>query len=75
MPNLLCYFGCNKNLKLSVFSCPKNDLLKGTWEKNLGVNLKHNNVICEKHFNCNDIERQVIKRGHDGNIIFSVSIK
>lgn len=73
MPNLFCFFGCNKNSKLSVFSCPKNDVLKAQWETNLGIKLKNNFVICENHFDSNDIERQVIKKDHNGKIIFSVS--
>lgn len=75
MPNFFCFFGCNKNSKLSVFCCPKNDELKAQYENNLGIKLKNNFVICENHFNSNDIVRQVIKKDQKGNIIFSVSIK
>lgn len=52
-----------------------NDVLKARWETNLGINLKNNVVICKKHFNSGGIERQVIKKDHGGNIIFSMSIK
>lgn len=61
IPNLFCFFGWNKNSKLSEFCYPKNYLFKAQWETNLGIKLKHNFVICENHFNINDIERREIK--------------
>jgi len=73
MPNLFCFFGCNKNSKLSVsrtLVIPKMMSLKPN-KTNLGIKLKNNFVICENHFNSNDIERQVIKKDQKGNIIFS----
>jgi len=57
MPNLFCFFGCNKHSKLSVISCPKNDVLKVQGKTNLGIRLKNNCVICENHFNSDDREQ------------------
>lgn len=37
----------------SSFGVPKNEL--GTWEKALGIKLKHNSRVCEKHFKSDDI--------------------
>ena len=58
IPNLFCFFGCNKNSKLSVFRCPKNDLFKAQWETNLGIKLKNNYVICENNFD-SDFRRDI----------------
>lgn len=75
MPNLICCFGCNKTKKMSIFTCPKDVLIKTQWENNLGIILKKNYVICENHFIPDDIEKKIIKKDAQGNIIFSVSIK
>lgn len=57
-----------------MLSCSKNEVILVQWETNLRVNLKHNSEVCEKHFDFNNIQRQIIK-DHNGNIIFSVRIK
>jgi len=59
MPNKICYFGCNTFKKLSVFSLPKDDILKNKWSKALGVdNFDSNHVICEEHFTEDQIKKK-----------------
>lgn len=61
MPNKICYFGCNKLKKLSVFSLPKDDILKNEWSKSLGVDFfDSNHVICEEHFTEDQIKKKML---------------
>ncbi|KAF0707792.1 Uncharacterized protein FWK35_00027840 [Aphis craccivora] len=63
MPNNICVFGCNTNKKLSVFSIPKDKLLKNECLKSLDVQyltVIHSNVDCEEHFRTNQIQKKRI---------------
>jgi len=76
MPNNICLFGCNTNKKLSVFSIPKDKLLKNEWLKSLDVqNLYDNNVVCEEHFRTDQIQKKKDIFDKVGNIVCSVSYR
>lgn len=44
---------CTKNDNCSTFGIPKNAMQ--LWETSLGINLKNNSRVCEKHFKPEDI--------------------
>lgn len=74
MPNKFCLFGCNYEKKLSLFSIPKDKVLKDQWLKSLEVdNLFDNEVICEEHFSIDQIKKKKDIVDKLGNIICSVS--
>jgi len=76
MPNNICLFGCNTNKKLSVFSIPKDELLKNEWLKSLDVpHLFNNNVVCEEHFRTDQIQKKKDIFDKVGKIVCSVSYR
>lgn len=68
--------GCKSSSKskISLFRSPKNEELRNKWSQILGVKLRINSFVCEKHF-----EESKIKRGfyneHNGIVLMDVSLK
>jgi len=74
MPSKICWFGCNKTRKLSVFVTPKDQSLKKEWLNALNIDhLDTNDVICELHFPVDAIKKQNYIVDKVGNIVCSVS--
>jgi len=74
MPNKICWFGCNKTKKLSVFVTPKDPSLKQEWLNALNIDhLGTNDVICELHFPIDATKRKNDIVDKVGNIVCSVS--
>lgn len=74
MPNKLCYFGCNKFKNLLIFSIPKNKVLRQKWLESLEIDhFSLTGVVCQQHFQNNQIKRLNDIFNSLGNLVCSVS--
>lgn len=67
--------GCKSSSKsnISLFKSPKNEESRNKWSQALGIKLRINSFVCEKHFLESSIRRRCYKE-HDGYVLLNVSL-